>query len=56
MAMDKDMTMKNGTMVMTDGSVKMKNGKKMMMKDGQCVYMDGKMGMMKMDKSMQHKM
>jgi len=56
MAMDKDMTMSNGTMVMADGTVKMKNGKTMMMKNGDCIYMDGKMGKMKMDKSMQHKM
>jgi ribosomal protein L14 len=40
-AMDKDMTMKNGTVVMTDGTVKMKDGKTMMLKDGDCVMMDG---------------
>jgi hypothetical protein len=42
MAMDKDMTMKNGTMVMADGKVKMKSGKTMMLKDGYCVDMNGK--------------
>ncbi|WP_162996872.1 DUF6799 domain-containing protein [Mucilaginibacter kameinonensis] len=41
MMMDKDMTMSNGTMVMTDGMVKMKDGKSMMLKNGQCVNMDG---------------
>ena len=50
MAMDKDMTLPNGTMVMTDGTVKTKDGKTMMMKDGDCVYMNGKMSKMKMDK------
>jgi hypothetical protein len=35
------MKMKNGTMVMSDGSVKMKNGKTMQLKDGDCVMMDG---------------
>jgi hypothetical protein len=50
MAMDKDMKMSNGTMVMTDGTVMVKNGKTMMMKDGDCVYMNGKMSKMKMDK------
>ncbi len=43
MMMEEDMTMKNGTMVMKDGSVKMKDGKMMMMKDGECMYMSGKM-------------
>ena len=56
MKMDKDMTMSNGTKVMTDGTVKMKNGKTMMMKDGECVYMNGKMTKMKMDKMKDHKM
>ena len=56
MAMDQDMTMKNGTMVMADGSVKMKNGKTMMMKNGDCMMMDGKMTKMKMGKSMHGKM
>jgi hypothetical protein len=40
MAMDKDMTMKNGAVVMQNGSVKWKNGKTTMLKDGECVYMD----------------
>jgi hypothetical protein len=45
-----------GTIVMTDGTVKMKSGKTKMMKDGDCVYMDGKMTKssksMAMDKKM----
>lgn len=41
MPMEQDMTMKNGTQVMTDGTVKMKNGKTMTLKNGDCVYMDG---------------
>lgn len=45
MAMDNDATMTNGTMVMADGSVKMKDGKTMMMKEGDCMDMDGKMMM-----------
>ena len=55
MAMDKDMTMKNGTMVMTDGTVKMKDGKTMMLKNGDCVMMSGKVEHMKM-KGDKHKM
>jgi hypothetical protein len=50
--MEKDMTMKNGTMVMTTGECTMKGGKKMMMKEGDCMEMSGKMGkcsMMNMD-------
>jgi hypothetical protein len=43
MPMKKDMTMKNGTMVMTNGECTMKDGKKMMMKDGDCMEMSGKM-------------
>ena len=41
------MTLENGTMVTTDGTVMMKNGEKMMFKDGQCVDM---MGMVMKDK------
>lgn len=43
MEMSKDMTLANGTMVMTDGTVKMKDGKTMMMKDGESMMMNGKM-------------
>src|SRR5215469_10097473 len=43
MAMDKDMTMKNGTVVMKDGTVKEKNGKTWKMKNGESVDMEGKM-------------
>ena len=52
--LDKDMTMSNGTMVMMDGTVKMKDGKTMMMKEGDKMTMDGKMT--KMKKPMQGKM
>lgn len=41
--MDKDMTLANGSKVMMDGTVMMKNGKKMMMKDGMCMDMSGAM-------------
>ena len=44
MPMKKNMTMKNGTMVMTNGECTMKDGKKMMMKEGDCMEMSGKMG------------
>lgn len=50
MAMAEEMTLANGTMVMTDGMVKMKDGSSQMLKEGQCVYMDGKVGKMKMNK------
>ena len=50
MDMDQDMTMKNGSVVMKDGTVKTKTGKTMKMKEGDCMYMDGKMMKMKMDK------
>ena len=45
MMMDQDMKMKNGTMVMKDGTVKMKDGKTMMMKEGESMDMGGKMKM-----------
>lgn len=41
--MDNEMTTKNGTVVMMDGTVKMKNGKTMKMKYGDCIDMAGKM-------------
>ena len=41
--MDHEMTMSDGTKVMTNGMVKMKDGKEMMMKDGQIMMKDGKM-------------
>lgn len=43
MAMDKEMTMKNGTTCMTNGECTLKDGKKMMMKEGDCMEMSGKM-------------
>ena len=51
MEMENDVTMKNGTVCMKDGTCKMKNGKTMMMKNGDKCYMDGRMSKMgKMDK------
>jgi hypothetical protein len=47
MAMSKDMTMSNGTTVMTDGIVKMKDGKTTTINNGECIYMNGKMSKMK---------
>jgi hypothetical protein len=52
MAMMQDMTMSNGTMVMTDGSVKMKDGTMSKMGEGDCMYMNGKMKKMAMTKKM----
>ena len=49
------MTMKNGTMVMPDGMVKMKGGKTMTLKEGQCVMMDGEVTKMPMKKGMMMK-
>jgi hypothetical protein len=43
MAMDKTMTMKNGSMVMMDGTVKGKDGKTMKMANGDWIDMDGNM-------------
>lgn len=46
--MTHSMTLRNGTVVMTDGTVKMKNGHTEMLTDGQCVYMNGTVGKSKM--------
>jgi hypothetical protein len=43
MEMMEDMTLKNGTMVMKDGSIKGKDGKMTKLGEGECIYMDGKM-------------
>ena len=43
MAMTKDMTLSDGTKVMTDGAVMKKDGTKMMMKDGDGMEMSGMM-------------
>ncbi len=43
MPMDKDMTMKNGTVCMVNGECVMKDGKKMTMKEGECMDTNGKM-------------
>ena len=39
--MKKDMTMKNGTLVKTDGTVKTKDGRSFQLKEGNRVYMNG---------------
>ena len=41
--MEHEMTMSDGTKVMANGTVKMKDGKEMHMKEGQMMMMDGKM-------------
>ena len=41
--MEHEMVMGDGTKVMMDGMMKMKDGKEMHMKDGQMMMMDGKM-------------
>ena len=59
MAMDREITFKNGEKVMSDGTVVKKDGKKMMLKEGEGIDMDGKMKdakkmeemMMKQDKT-----
>ena len=43
MAMDKEMTMKDGSKVTTDGTHITKDGKTMKLKDGDMVMMDGTM-------------
>lgn len=43
MPMEKDMTMKNGTVCMVNGECVMKDRKKMTMKEGECMDMNGKM-------------
>ena len=43
MAMDKDISLTNGSTVMSDGTVKMQDGTTKKLMDGDCVYMDGKM-------------
>lgn len=48
MPMTKNMTMKNGTKVMTDGECIMKDGTKMKMKEGECMDMNGSMDMCNM--------
>ncbi len=52
MPLTKTMTMTNGTKVMADGTVKMKDGKSMMLQNGHCVMMDGKVETMPMKKGM----
>jgi len=43
MPMEKDMTLRNGTKCMVDGTCMTKDGKKTMMKEGEMMDMDGKM-------------
>ena len=50
MAMNRTMTLNNGTTVMQDGTVTMTSGDTKKLKDGQWIGMDGKIGKMKMDK------
>ena len=45
MPMEKDMTLKNGTKCMTDGTYITKDGKKSKMKEGEMMDMNGKMMM-----------
>lgn len=47
MPMHADTTLSNGTTVMMDGTLKMKDGKTRQLKADECVYMDGKVGHMK---------
>ena len=47
MDLKSDTTLKNGTKVMTDGTVKTKDGKTMTLKEGECIYGDGKIKEMK---------
>lgn len=44
MLMEKEMTMKNGTVCKPDGECMTKDGEKMMMKNGDCMDMNGKIG------------
>jgi len=50
--MESDMTLSKGTMVSTDGSVKLKNGKTVMLKNGESIGLNGKMMHSKMKKRM----
>lgn len=56
MAMTKDVMLKNGATVMTNGTVKMKDGKTMQMKNGEVMDMKGKVTWMKDDKMKGDKM
>jgi hypothetical protein len=55
-AMTNDVNLENGSMLMTNGTVKMKDGSTKKVKEGDCVYMDGKIEKMKMDKKEGSKM
>lgn len=41
--MDREMTMRNGTRVMMNGKMVMKDGKEMQLAEGQAVMLDGKL-------------
>lgn len=60
MQMHHDMTLKNGTMVKTNGSYQLKNGKQAHLRDGQCMDMNGRKfnseGMMQRNMQGQHGM
>lgn len=53
--MDKEMTLSDGSKVMTDGKVMMKDGTTKMMKEGESIGMDGKMMMNKSKEGMPKK-
>lgn len=50
-----DVTLDNGTMIKTDGTVIKKDGSRMMMKEGECVNKSGKIKDMKDSKSKEDK-
>ena len=56
MPLEQQMTLPNGTIVMTDGTVKMNNGTTKMLKSDECIYMDGTLGKMPMHDKMKMKM
>ncbi len=56
MELKENLMLKNGTVVLADGSVKTKGGKMMQLKEGEFMDMNGKMNKMKMDKMKMDKM
>ena len=44
MKLDKDKTLKNGTVVTTDGTVKLADGTTSKLKEGDRIYFDGRLG------------
>jgi len=51
MDLTNDMTLKNGTVVMANGTIRHKDGKTSMFKEGDCMMMDGTMTHMAHKKS-----